>query len=112
MAIDELLAVRVLQEVTPAMSPPKATKATPADVIRNAKELGIKMVDLRFMDFPGIWQHFSHPGRRADRGGSSRKASASTARAIRGFQKINESDMLAVPDPRRAFVDPFSRCRP
>ena len=48
-----------------------------------------------------------HPGRGARRSTSSRKASASTAPAIRGWQAINESDMLVVPQPDTAFLDPF-----
>jgi len=61
MAIDESLAVRVRDEVTPRMSPSKTAKAKPADVIRDAQERGIKIVDLRFTDLFGSWQHFSIP---------------------------------------------------
>ena len=61
MAIDESLAVRVANEVRRAMSPTATSKAKPADVIRNARELGIKIVDLRFADLLGSWQHFSIP---------------------------------------------------
>ncbi|MBV9134009.1 MAG: glutamine synthetase, partial [Chloroflexi bacterium] len=68
-------------------------KTSPRDVLAQAKDLGVKIVDFKFIDLPGLWQHFSIPvedfvedlftdGIGFD--GSS----------IRGFQKINESDML------------------
>jgi glutamine synthetase len=75
----------------------------PTDVVKMAKE--VKMVDFRFVDLPGTWQHFSIPARTLgeeifDEGigfdGSS----------IRGFQEIHESDMLLIPDPSTAFFDP------
>jgi len=78
---------------------------TPSEVIALAKENNVKIVDLKFMDLPGMWQHFSimvdelteelfEEGAGFD--GSS----------IRGFQAINESDMLLFPDPSTALVDP------
>ena len=104
MAIDESLAVRVLDEVTPAMSPTATSKAKPADVIRNAKELGIKMVDLRFADLLGSWQHFSIPvGEMTEL--LFTEGIGFDGSSIRGFQKIYESDMLLFPDPGRTFVD-------
>src|SRR5580700_1659769 len=104
MAIDESLAVRVLDEVTPAMSPTATSKTKPADVIRNAKELGIKMVDLRFADLLGSWQHFSIPvGEMTE--SLFKEGIGFDGSSIRGFQKIYESDMLLFPDPGRTFVD-------
>ena len=104
MAIDESLAVRVLDEVTPAMSPTATKKVTPAEVIRNAKELGIKMVDLRFADLLGSWQHFSIPvGEMTE--SLFKEGIGFDGSSIRGFQKIYESDMLLFPDPGRTFVD-------
>jgi glutamine synthetase len=104
MAVDQSLAVRVLQEVTAAMSPTKATKATPNDVIRNAKDLGIKIVDLRFVDLIGTWQHFSIPvGEMTE--SLFTEGIGFDGSSIRGFQKIYESDMLLFPDPGRTFVD-------
>ncbi|HYA00806.1 MAG TPA: type I glutamate--ammonia ligase [Candidatus Binatia bacterium] len=70
-----------------------------------AKEAGVKIIDLRFTDLPGTWQHFSIPAKEltqdlfADGIGFD-------GSSIRGFQKIHESDMLLFPDPGRAFVDP------
>src|SRR5215813_1737822 len=70
------------------------SKTSPAEVLERARAAGIKVVDLRFVDLPGTWQHFSVPLSGFD--GSS----------IRGFQAINESDMLLIPDPDSATVDP------
>jgi len=81
--------------------------------LNSAKEIvgfieseGIEVVDLRFMDFPGLWQHFSVPAREIDEdaieGGLGFDGSS-----IRGWQAINESDMLVKPVPESAFVDPF-----
>ena len=79
---------------------------TPEEVLQLAKDSGAKMVDLKFTDLPGSWQHFSVPIHEL-------KASvfvegvAFDGSSIRGFQTINESDMLVVPDPNSAIIDPF-----
>jgi glutamine synthetase len=79
---------------------------TPADVVRLVQDEGIEVVDVRFIDLPGMTQHFSTPAHELtedvfDDGfgfdGSS----------IRGFQRIQESDMILKPDPSTAVVDPF-----
>ncbi|MCZ6696292.1 MAG: type I glutamate--ammonia ligase [Acidobacteria bacterium] len=79
----------------------------PADVLKLAKENGVKFVDLRFMDLPGLWQHFSVPvhqlTERSFRDGFNFDGSS-----IRGFQAINESDMTVIPDPEATFLDPFT----
>ncbi|MPZ14787.1 MAG: type I glutamate--ammonia ligase [Chloroflexi bacterium] len=70
-----------------------------------ARERGIKIVDLKFIDLPGLWQHFSIPA-------TALAADLFTdgigfdGSSIRGFQKIHESDMLLFPDPATAFIDP------
>ena len=77
------------------------------EVMKFAKTNKVEIVDLKFCDFPGLWQHFSIPisgfsEELLDEGigydGSS----------IRGFQKIQESDMLLMPDAETAFLDPFT----
>src|SRR3989449_742743 len=92
----------------PTMSA-KAAKAgtapTPADVIRKAKEAGVQMVDVRFTDLPGTWQHFSLPLKELTEAMFAEGVGFDGS-SIRGFQAINESDMLLVPDPASAFVDP------
>jgi len=80
--------------------------STAADVIRMCKENDIKMVDLRFIDLPGIWQHFSIPVNKLD-DAVFQEGIGFDGSSIRGWQGIHESDMLVFPDPSTAFVDPF-----
>ncbi|HEU0028375.1 MAG TPA: type I glutamate--ammonia ligase [Ktedonobacterales bacterium] len=80
---------------------------TPEEVLSLAREGGVRMVDVKFVDMPGMWQHFSVPM-------SAFGISAFTegigfdGSSIRGFQEINESDMLLIPDPTTAILDPFT----
>src|ERR1700730_19306215 len=103
MAIDESLAVRVADEVTPRMSPTSTPKVKPKDVIRDAQERGIKIVDLRFTDLFGSWQHFSVPVGELNEG-LFKEGIGFDGSSIRGFQKIFESDMLLFPGPPPRFV--------
>jgi glutamine synthetase len=64
------------------------------------------MVDLRFMDFPGLWQHFSVPASELDEG-SFEDGFGFDGSSIRGWQPINASDMLVIPDAATAKIDPF-----
>src|SRR5690349_8017184 len=92
----------------PATSTPgakSATSASPADVVRKAKEAGVQVVDLRFTDLPGTWQHFSIPLKELTED-LFKEGIGFDGSSIRGFQAINESDMLLFPDPATAFVDP------
>src|SRR5437016_2638842 len=66
------------------------------------------MVDVRFIDLPGIWQHFTIPAAEVDEG-SFEDGLGFDGSSIRGFQQIQESDMLLFPDPTTAFLDPFTR---
>ena len=81
-------------------------RMTPKQVLKLVKDQGIEFIDCRFMDFPGLWQHNTYP------------AAALTERsfevgfgfdgsAVRGWQRVNESDMLLVPVADTARVDPF-----
>jgi len=80
--------------------------ATPKSVIEMAKKAGAKMVDIKFVDTFGTWQHFST---------SINELSEETfaegigfdGSSIRGWKSIEASDMLAMPDPDTAFIDPF-----
>ncbi|MFI5380054.1 MAG: type I glutamate--ammonia ligase [Tepidisphaerales bacterium] len=81
---------------------------TPADVVKLIKDKGIKAVDLRFMDFPGMSQHFSVPAHVIEVD-TFKEGLGFDGSSIRGWQAINESDMLVVPDPETAFVDPFTK---
>ena len=78
---------------------------TPSEVIVFAKEKGIKIVDVKFTDLPGMWQHFSMPVSELDEG-AFEDGLGFDGSSIRGFQAINESDMLLFPDPNTAIVDP------
>jgi glutamine synthetase len=80
---------------------------TPDDVIRMAQEKGVRMVDFKFTDVPGTWQHFSVPVRALDQSLFS-EGIGFDGSSIRGFQQINESDMLLLPDPTTAVLDPFT----
>ncbi len=78
---------------------------TPSDVVALAKENDIKIVDLKFMDLPGMWQHFSIMVDELDES-LFEDGIGFDGSSIRGFQAINESDMLVFPDPATALVDP------
>jgi glutamine synthetase len=79
---------------------------TPSEVLNMVKEEGVKIVDLRFMDFPGLWQHFSVPISELDEG-SFEDGFGFDGSSIRGWQPINASDMLVIPDADTAKIDPF-----
>ncbi|HOQ32344.1 MAG TPA: type I glutamate--ammonia ligase [Candidatus Hydrogenedens sp.] len=80
---------------------------TPKDVLKMIKEKNIVFVDLRFMDFPGLQQHFTFPVSEINEE-VFESGIGFDGSSIRGWQSIHESDMLVLPDPRTAFVDPFS----
>lgn len=79
---------------------------TPKEVLEFAKANGVKMVDLKFLDLPGIWQHFTVPISELDES-SFEDGFGFDASSIRGWQPINASDMLVIPDPETAVIDPF-----
>jgi glutamine synthetase len=79
---------------------------TPKEVLDMAKENGVKVVDLRFMDFPGLWQHFTVPIRELE-ASSFEDGFGFDGSSIRGWQPIHASDMLVVPDATTAKMDPF-----
>ncbi|MFP8880704.1 MAG: type I glutamate--ammonia ligase [Myxococcota bacterium] len=75
-------------------------------VLEYAKKNNVVMVDLRFVDWPGVQQHCSFPINQIDEG-TFEDGMGFDGSSIRGWQAINESDMLMVPDPGTAFIDPF-----
>ncbi len=79
---------------------------TPQEVIKLMEEQSIKFVDFKFQDFPGTWQHFSVPAHTFDED-TFEDGLGFDGSSIRGWKAINESDMLVMPDPETAFVDPF-----
>ena len=80
---------------------------TPEEVLAFAKKHGAKMVDFKFVDLPGSWQHFSVPIRELEEE-TFVEGKAFDGSSIRGFQTINESDMLVIPDPTTTLMDPFT----
>src|SRR6267142_651752 len=89
------------------MSTATTTKAaTPRSVMEMARKEGAKMVDVKFVDTFGTWQHFSVPiGELSEESFSD--GLGFDGSSIRGWKSIEASDMLAMPDPATAFIDPF-----
>ena len=83
-----------------------STLKTPKDVVELMKKEKVEIVDLRFMDFPGLWQHFSVPPREIEED-TFEAGLGFDGSSIRGWQAINESDMLVKPVAETAFIDPF-----
>ena len=81
---------------------------TPSEVIALAKEKELKIVDFKFMDLPGMWQHFSMPISELTED-LFEEGAGFDGSSIRGFQQIHESDMLLFPDPATAIVDPVCK---
>jgi glutamine synthetase len=79
---------------------------TPAEILSMAADEGVEIVDFRFCDLPGLMQHFSVPAHALteDVFGEGLGFDGSS---IRGFQEIQESDMILIPDPDTAIIDPF-----
>jgi glutamine synthetase len=82
-----------------------SSTTTPTEVLQRAREAGVKVVDVRFTDLLGGWQHFSVPLSEFDESSFS-EGLGFDGSSIRGFQAINESDMLLFPDPDTAVIDP------
>lgn len=81
---------------------------TPKEVLALIREKDVKAVDLRFMDFPGLWQHFTIPAGALEES-VFEEGLGFDGSSIRGWAAINESDMLVVPVPETAFIDPFCK---
>ena len=84
----------------------KSSNGAIEKVLKFIKDNGIKFVDLKFMDFPGQWQHFTVPVTHFD-AGSFEDGFGFDGSSIRGWKSIHESDMLLIPDPETMFVDLF-----
>ncbi|MCD6527459.1 MAG: type I glutamate--ammonia ligase [Desulfuromonas sp.] len=79
---------------------------TPREVVQFAKENNVKMIDYKFLDFVGIWQHFSTPISEFDED-TFEEGIGFDGSSIRGWQPIHNSDMLLIPVPETAKIDPF-----
>jgi glutamine synthetase len=77
------------------------------NVSKRSKDNGVQIIDLKFNDLPGLWQHFSIPTSEfKDSGENFWKGLGFDGSSIRGFQQIQESDMILIPDPSTALMDP------
>jgi len=78
----------------------------PVHVLEMARAHGVRMVDFKFTDLPGTWQHVSLSihGLEED---AFEDGLGFDGSSIRGFQEISESDMILLPDPATAVIDPF-----
>ena len=83
---------------------------SPKEVLDFAKKNDARQVDMRFTDLPGLSQHISYPINMLD-DGSFEDGFGIDGSSIRGWAAINESDMLIIPDPTTAFMDPFAETR-
>src|ERR1700722_2725815 len=81
--------------------------ATTEDLLKAIEDEKVQMIDLRLTDLPGVWQHFSVPLSTVN-ANTLDEGIGFDGSSIRGFQGIQESDMLVVPDPTTAFLDPFA----
>ena len=79
---------------------------TAKDVVSKVESDGIRLVDVRFCDLFGQWQHFTVPSHQLDES-SFTDGFGFDGSSIRGWKAIHESDMLVIPDPETAIVDPF-----
>ena len=86
----------------------KGDNVTPKEVLALCREKDVKAVDLRFMDFPGLWQHTTIPIAHLSED-TFEDGVGFDGSSIRGWQAINESDMLLMPQPDTAFLDPFTQ---
>lgn len=81
---------------------------TPKEVLEFAKKNNVQIIDYRFTDLFGAWQHVSTSLHELTEE-SFAEGKGFDGSSIRGFQAINESDMLLIPDPASAFMDPYTQ---
>src|ERR1041385_6368885 len=80
---------------------------TPQEVLDFAKKEGALQLDLRFTDIPSLQHHVSYPINELSLD-SFEEGFGMDGSSIRGWAAINESDMLLIPDPTTAIMDPFA----
>jgi glutamine synthetase len=86
------------------------TMTTPKEVLDFAARNEVRQFDLRFTDLPGMQHHVSYPISQLDEE-AFESGFGFDGSSIRGWAAINESDMLLIPDPRTAMIDPFNETR-
>ena len=80
------------------------------EVLKYLKDEKVEFVDVRFVDLPGVMQHFNMPVS-AFGADSFEDGLMFDGSSIRGFQAIHESDMKLIPDPTTAYIDPFRQAK-
>jgi glutamine synthetase len=80
---------------------------TPKEVLAQIRQREVTTVDLRFMDFPGVWQHFSIPAESLTEE-TFEEGIGFDGSSVVGWRAINEADLLVVPQPETAIIDPFT----
>src|SRR5512136_3252020 len=85
-----------------------ATATSPKEVLAYTREHALKIVDFKFVDLPGTWQHFSIPVEELSEDVFT-EGIGFDGSSIRGFQQIHESDMLLMPDSNSTVVDPVCK---
>jgi glutamine synthetase len=80
--------------------------ATPEELLASIKDQGVEFVDFRFCDLPGLMQHFSIPAHAVGESAFT-EGLGFDGSSVRGFQQIQESDMILIPDPDTSYLDPF-----
>src|ERR1700686_591321 len=81
--------------------------ADPKTILEFAKKNGVKMLDLRFTDLPGLQHHVSYPIEQLTES-SFEEGFGIDGSSIRGWAAIHESDMMLKPDPASPMLDPFT----
>ena len=80
---------------------------TPKEVLAQIRQREVTTVDLRFMDFPGVWQHFAIPADALTEE-TFEEGIGFDGSSVVGWRAINEADLLVVPQPETALIDPFT----
>ena len=78
------------------------------ELLKYIKDEGIEMVDVRFCDLPGVMQHVTIPAHVLSEDHFT-DGHGFDGSSVRGFQEIQESDMVHISDPNTAYIDPFMK---
>src|SRR6202162_4206574 len=92
----ELVKSTEVQEGVMAVETKAGSKTSPREVIERAKAEGVEVVDVRFIDLPGTWQHFSLPLSELD-ADSFKEGLGFDGSSIRGFPAVDDGDMVLLP---------------
>src|SRR5437763_14570401 len=90
----------------PGSEPKGRERVTPKEVLAQIRQREVTTVDLRFMDFPGVWQHFSIPADALTEE-TFEEGIGFDGSSVMGWRAINEAGSLVVPQAETAVIDPF-----